>query len=562
MNKQLLNNLGLLILALIFSTGLIFAFIEIPRLLDTSLQNRFGFPQFDQGAGEINALKTEIFIQGLRLRWIGYGSLILILGLIIFGYSTKRSGWALAGAVGLFIPIFGEFALSMFFLAGLGLMRVGWLPFLEVTTFDLLDLGKVIYVPYWVLTWFFGIFKWDAHAFLTYLFMGSGAFLFTWGVLIWFKSRYNRVKVASGWIYKISRHPQYLGWILWSYGMILFTPFLNEMKRSWSVPSSLPWLLMTMTIVGICLLEEIKMMAITHGEYQKYRNTTPFLFPLPIWLNRIISWPVRLISKSDYPTRRIQVLWIVLLYTSLLMALSLIWVDLKRSGNKVADSEKTQTELAEIITSLNDLGDNRRAIYPLVAEIAAYGQTGLDSLLVLASHSNPIVREFSIQQLGQHKIVAAEDVFLHHMSDSIWRVRASAINATAAIRSGKAIDSLLDMLSNPNVKNNLFHIYRALGAIEDPKAIPYLAEGLEGEEWYNQNAALEAIMAIDPQIGIKYAIEELQDEDIHVRRNAVTLCILSGNPKVISPLKEVYKDEDFEVRFYAKQGVKRIQVKD
>jgi len=179
MNKQLLNNLGLLILALIFSTGLIFAFIEIPRLLDTSLQNRFGFPQFDQGAGEINALKTEIFIQGLRLRWIGYGSLILILGLIIFGYSTKRSGWALAGAVGLFIPIFGEFALSMFFLAGLGLLRVGWLPFLEVTTFDLLDLGKVIYVPYWVLTWFFGIFKWDAHAFLTYLFMGSGARLLT-----------------------------------------------------------------------------------------------------------------------------------------------------------------------------------------------------------------------------------------------------------------------------------------------------------------------------------------------------------------------------------------------
>lgn len=180
MNKQLLNNLGLLILAIVFSIGLMFAFIELPRLLDASLQKNVGFPGFDHGAGETNALKTEMFIQGLHLRWVGYGSLLLILALIIFGYTTRRSGWAMAGAVGLFIPVFGQFALSMFFLAGLGLLRVGWLPFLEISSFDVLDLGKVIYVPYWILMWLFGLFKWHAHAFLSYLFMGSGAFLFTW----------------------------------------------------------------------------------------------------------------------------------------------------------------------------------------------------------------------------------------------------------------------------------------------------------------------------------------------------------------------------------------------
>jgi len=32
------------------------------------------------------------------------------------------------------------------------------------------------------------------------------------------------------------------------------------MIMTWSVPSSLPWLLMTMTIVGIRMMEEIKMM--------------------------------------------------------------------------------------------------------------------------------------------------------------------------------------------------------------------------------------------------------------------------------------------------------------
>jgi len=558
MNKQVLNNVGLLILAIVFSTGLIFAFIEVPRLLDASLQKHVGFPGFDHGGGEVNALKTEMFIQGLHLRWIGYGSLLFLLALIIFGYSSRKSGWAMAGAVGLFIPVFGQFALSMFFLAGLGLLRVGWLPFLELSSFDLLDLGKVIYVPYWILMYILGLFKWNAHTFLSYLFMASGAFLFTWGVLIWFQSRYSGQKVASSWIYKLSRHPQYLGWILWSYGFILFTPFENTMKMSWSVSSSLPWLLMTMTILGICLLEEMKMMEITNGAYSSYRKSSPFLLPLPRRLNTILSWPARKISRNDYPTRRIQVLWIVLLYTGIFMAISLFWMDFNHSGKKPVDTNESRAELSEIMIELKQMGDNRREIYPLVDKIPAFGQTGIDSLLVLAAHPNPIIREFSIQQLGEHKVLAAEDIFIENMYDSIRRVRSSAMSAAGHIQSEKAADSLIHMLTNPRVHNYPFSIYGALGAIGDPKAIPYLADGLDGQEWFNQNAALDAIMDLNPQIGIKYAIKELQDADVHVRRNAVTVCILSGDPQIIEPLEELFEDEDFEVRFYAKQGVKRI----
>ncbi|MGW8315051.1 MAG: hypothetical protein ACWGNV_05580, partial [Bacteroidales bacterium] len=250
MNQQFRSNAALLLLSIIFSIALIFAFIELPRLLDTALQNRIGFPQFDHGLGELNALKTEMYIQALHLRWIGYGSLLLILVLMVAGFATRKTGWALAGAMGLFIPVFGQFALSMFFLAGLGFLRVGWLPFLEITSLNVLDLGRVIYVPYWILHWFLGLFHWNAHQFLSYLFMAIGAFLFTWGVLVWFQSRYRELQVASSWLYTFSRHPQYLGWIIWSYGFILFSPFDQSMKVTWTVPISLPWLLMTMTIIG------------------------------------------------------------------------------------------------------------------------------------------------------------------------------------------------------------------------------------------------------------------------------------------------------------------------
>ncbi|MEA3461227.1 MAG: HEAT repeat domain-containing protein, partial [Bacteroidota bacterium] len=533
-------------------------FIELPRLLETNLQNNLEFPQFDHGLGDANALKTELFIQGLHRRWIGYGSLLLIIGLIVLGYLTRKSGWAMAGAIGLFIPVFGQFAFSMFFLAGLGFLRVGWLPFLEIS-FDILDLGKVIYVPYWILMWFLGLFKWDAHNVLSWFFMAAGAFLFTWGVLLWFKSRYSGNKVATSWIYKISRHPQYLGWILWSYGFILYSPFEKTMKMSWSVPSSLPWLLMTTTIVGICMLEEIKMIKITGGSYQQYRESSPFLFPLPSWLNRILTWPGRLVTRGEYPSRRREVVWIVLIYTVILMALSLFWMDLGDSGRKSVSVEETKQELAEILEKLEEAGDNRRAIYSLMDQIPEHGEVGKESLISLAESSNPVIREFAIQHLGRMGIREAEDLMIHALYDSIRRVRSSAILAVGQIKSVRAVDSLSAMLVTPRQDNNIFHIYGALGAIGDADAISVLAQGLEGGEHYNQISALNALLEIDADVGLSYAISELQDENVEVRRNAVIVCIQLGNPKAIGPLKSLFVDDDFEVRLYAKQGVKRLE---
>jgi len=558
MKRTFLNNAGLLLLAIVFSTGLIFAFIELPRLLEAGLQSNLGFPQFDHGLGERNALKTEMFIEGLHLRWIGYGSLILIAGLITVGYLTRRSGWAIAGAVGLFIPVFGQFAFSMFFLAGLGFLRVGWLPFLEIS-FDILDLGKVIYVPYWILMWFFGLFKWDAHDIISWFFMAVGAFLFTWGVLLWFKARFSGAKVATSWIYRISRHPQYLGWILWSYGFILFSPHERSMKMTWHVPSSLPWLLMTMIIVWICLMEEIKMMKITGGSYAKYRESSPFLFPLPKWLNRILTWPGRLITKGEYPFRRRQALGIVLTYTVIFMALSLIWMDLGVSDRKVETAEEAREELTGIHAKLDEAGDKRREIYALIEQIPEYGDAGRNSLLSLAESPNPVIREFAIMHLGSLEVLEAEDIIIRSMYDSIKRVRSSAFAAAGKIKSAAASDSLIAMLINPTMDNNLFLIYSAVGAIGNPAAIPVLEEGLLRGERYNQIAALDAILNIDPETGLSYAIAELQDENVEVRRNAVIVCIQLGNARAIDPLKSVLDDEDFEVRFYAKQGIKRLK---
>jgi uncharacterized membrane protein len=388
--------------------------------------------------------------------------------------------------------------------------------------------------------------------------MSVGAFLFIWGVLVWFQSKYKSEQVASAWIYKISRHPQYLGWILWSYGFILFPPARAEMKITWNVPSSLPWLLMTMIIIGICMLEEIRMMKITGGGYAAYRQKSPFLIPLPAWLRKPISWPARKIAGGDYPQRPAQVGWIMMLYTVIMVGLSLFWVDLKAGRTGDPSDPESLMELSQVVNSLEEMGENRRGIYTEMEQIPRYGAAGTDALVQLASHSNPIIREFSLQLLGQQHYTTGEDIYLGALNDSVRRVRSSAILASGTLSSERAADSLIRLLVAPTFPNNLFHIYGSLGSIGQSKAIPYLVQGLDGEEWYNQVAALDAIFSLDPEKGVEYAIRELQDEDLHVRQNAVTKCILTDDPRVVEPLKAMFDDEDFEVRFFAKQGVKRI----
>jgi hypothetical protein len=231
---QKLKDILLLSLAIVFSIALMFAFVELPRLLDHFIQEDIGSPGFDHGSSDLNAYKTDLFIDSLYLRWIGYGSLLLVGVFIVLGYVTRKTAFAWAGAFVLFLPVFGQFALSMFFLAGLGILRVGWFPFMDISL-KVLEMGNVIYIPYWILMWVGRQFDWYAHYFISYFFMITGSLIFVWAVLLWLRARSSENPVASSRLYRFSRHPQYLGWIIWSYGLLLFSALENQMKKSWSI---------------------------------------------------------------------------------------------------------------------------------------------------------------------------------------------------------------------------------------------------------------------------------------------------------------------------------------
>ena len=96
----------LLLLAAVFTAGLMFASVEIPGAVDRLLDREIPFPDVATGQDELTAYKTELFLSHYHIRLIGYACLGLTLVLIVAGFVLEKHRLASAGAVILFLPVF------------------------------------------------------------------------------------------------------------------------------------------------------------------------------------------------------------------------------------------------------------------------------------------------------------------------------------------------------------------------------------------------------------------------------------------------------------------------
>lgn len=559
MRNNIFSQLFIIVLSIVFSIALMFAFIELPGWIDSLITQKIGFPGFDQGASETNEELSNLYIDALYLRWIGYCSLGLVVLFIAAGFITRKSSLAWAGAFALFLPVFGQFALSMFFLSGLGILRVGWIPFLDIS-WDILDLGKAIYIPYWIFMWFFNLFGLYAHDFIAWMFMAIGSLMFVWGVMEWIRARFSSGGVAIRSIYKISRHPQYLGWILWSYGLMLFSQDINNMKKSWGMASSLPWLLMTMVIIGICLMEESRMQQQYGDKYDNYRTKTPFMLPLPSWLKKLVRIPARLVPGKKSTAKTPGIIKITALYTIIIMLISTIWIDFRTDIKTTTHAAGWNTHQEDSIQSqLNREGQSRKDYYKHIKYIRRYGPAAIPTFMKLLDHPAAEVREFSVHALGDYKATQAVPMITPMIFDSISRVRSASIEALGNIGDPSCKDALIEALLNPEFDGFRFRLYYALSGLGVQEVKPLLIEGMKKPPWYQQTAAMRSMYQLDPDSSLLYIGNMVHDTDHRVRREAVFL--LLKNPSIVSyqALKTVSEDEDFETRFYARQGLKKIK---
>lgn len=599
-------------LALVFTVSLTFVSVELPRLADSFLQKSVDLPDVATGLDGQNAYRTELFLKHYHIRWLGYVSLSIVLLLVVLGFVTSRSSWSTAGAIFLFLPVFGHFAMTMFFLGGLALTRIIWLPFLDLS-FDMMRLGDIVLLPYHLLVNISEGLVPGVSKILPYLFTGVGLLIFAWGVLAWFFARIRNRVVADFWIYRFSRHPQYLGWIIWSYGIMLFPG--NTMKRSFVIANTLPWLISTLIIIGVAFMEEIKMKRLAGDEYHLYLQKTPFLFPLPRALSRLLWSPLKLFAKKDLPHRKRQVVLLLVFYGVISILASAFYGRLIQPFKTEAPSARERFQLVQRIAGAKSRIDIRRGL----GRLSAAGEAAVDDMIALLTHENLYVRWYTAQTLGQMKTERAVPYLIDLLRDRERMVRHAASGALGQIRASAAVPQLIAAFTDPNCGISI-SACRALGQIGDSRAVPpliqslnqgdrYLAgqaalalseigdlralqplidcldqrhdcpfcevgvalhrfsshravdaliAGLRDDKWYHRGSCIKALAGIKSDRALEAIMAALADQNKKVRRTVVWTLLEIGSKKTIPALIRALDDSDFEVRLYAREALRKL----
>jgi HEAT repeat protein/protein-S-isoprenylcysteine O-methyltransferase Ste14 len=600
------------VLTLIFTVSLTFVSVELPRLADSFLQKAVDLPDVATGLHGEGDYKTELFLQHYHIRWLGYVSLSLVFLLIVLGFVTRRSGWSTAGAVFLFLPVFGHFAMTMFFLGGLALTRIVWLPFLDIS-FDLMRLGDIVLLPYHLLTNLSDRLGLGLSGALPHLFIAAGLLIFTAGVLAWFLARVRGKKVVDFWLYRFSRHPQYLGWIIWSYGIMLLPG--NTMKRSFVIANTLPWLLSTLIIIGVALMEEIKMKQYAGDEYRLFRRKTPFLLPLPRWVNRLVWSPLKLFGQKEQPDRKGQVVVLLLFYGSVSILASLFYSGLIQPLKTEAPSPRERIHLVRRIAGAKSRIDIRNGL----RRLSAAGDPAVDDLIGLLTHENLFVRWYTAQTLSRFKAERAVTPLIKRLHDRERMVRHAAAGSLGRMGYSRAVPPLIEVLQDPD-SGITITACRALGQMGDARAVPPLVRilkkspqflagqaalalgqigdtralqpllhrleraedcpfyevgmalqrfsssraedafiaGLEDQKWYRRISSIKALTGVKSDRSLEAISAALADENQKVRRAVVWSLMEIGSEKTIPTLVRALGDGDFEVRLYAREALRKL----
>ncbi|MBN1272569.1 MAG: HEAT repeat domain-containing protein [Candidatus Aminicenantes bacterium] len=558
--KKWVSGLLLLLLAVIFSIGLTFASIELPELLQKTLYDKMPALDGDSHAGESAEYRTELFISHYNIRLIGYICFGLMVALIVAGFFTGKKGLTSTGALLMFLPVFAQFAAVMFFLAGLGMLNVIWLPVLDVS-FDAGRLGDIVYLPYNLLRSLFLKAGIDIHYPLVYGLIGLGLLLFVLGTFAWFTARQRQKNMADFWVYRISRHPQYLGWIVWSYGMLLSLNRVRYPKRSWGIAAALPWLLSAVIIIGVALLEERKMKRQLGQKYEAYIRKTPFLFPLPKWFTAVLSAPSRLFFKKKIPERKGEIAVFLAVYTLLFVGLSHVYVRSRRipkipDMTNISASASREEKLIEAIRR----ADNWHARRPHVAALKYIGEPAVDPLIDLLQDPDAGLRDIAAGILGDIGSPRAVDALIKCLSDPNNNVRFSAVNALGKLHAKKAVDPLLRILEEGGSGQTPYVAAVALGRIGSLKAVDPLIALLNAPRWWVRSGIIAALGQLGSEKAVEPLLEllEKEDQDVQVRREIMAAFHKIGSEKALPALRKALEDEDEEVRLYAAEAIKAI----
>lgn len=160
--------------------------------------------------------------------------------------------------------------------------------------------------------------------------------------------------------------------------------------------------------------------------------------------------------------------------------------------------------------------------------------------------SDEDAREEAVRALGELNDPRAVNPLILALKDENRYVRREAAKSLGHIGDEKAIPSLIEALKDEDR-------YGREGAAEGlaemkEKAFPSLIKALDDPDWHVRMGAVIALRIIGDRDAIPKIIVALKDENRFVRREATKSLGRIGDERVIAPLTETLKDEDTSVR--------------
>lgn len=329
MNSDLSKLIFSIIFSILFTIALFYATFILPTIIGNVLKRIFpDIYQWHDIPENISLLYQCAMI-------IGISTFILSIAFIILGFIVRWTKISFIGALTLYLPVFSGFAFSMFLFAGIGVLRYIWYPMVQVFGgyAEILLIGYsilllplcIIMAPFLILD-SLGITSQattTVYVIMILVIIFIGFTVLAISIATWLYYRLKGVKIIKQGIYRYSRHPQYLGLLLWCYSLLLLYSSMYVVPFANYPPPAMPYLILLFTIVGIALIEEQKLIEKYGNEYIDYRRQTPFLIPLHKAIKDAILWIPRKVIKKDLPETRMEIVKVLMVYFIILTLLSM-----------------------------------------------------------------------------------------------------------------------------------------------------------------------------------------------------------------------------------------------
>ncbi len=260
-----------------------------------------------------------------------------------------------------------------------------------------------------------------------------------------------------------------------------------------------------------------------------------------------------------------------------------------------------------VVKALGEIGD-RKALEPLISSLfdnvekvqkqamealVQFGKLSTHSLLnALALEKDKFNLRAIILTLGKIGDKKSLPVLVDHLRSSYFVVRMATVNALRQFRAEQVLEVLVPHLSfntsdidvllkDAKNKNNLplqLRAIKALGGLEDHRAVNTLKKLVEDDSPQVQDAATQSLIRIGCaawgrccaimvlcKIGDKSILpalcRSLQDDSDNVRLEAVRAIAKIGGEKAVDSLIQIaHKDRDFYIRFEAVRFLRRIGI--